>query len=464
MMMNFIYMALGKHSLCIDTADISCEIFSSYEDYLENKTVPDGFIIESHSDDLALDVLKKLRGANDTFLHPIFLCDHAGESFEMLSDGQISTLEEAIAKSEQLFQQQMRLQHDLDDYAENGLLRVLAYLFLRPETVILPFQQWNHPHLYSYPLLEVLAGEDEGSSLVTTLKNRKFITVVDLIDRVRHCPACYYAHFNFIDVCPDCRSIEIEKKPFLHCFSCGNVAPQEQFMADNVLACPQCMTQLRHIGADYDRPLENYVCHDCDSLFQEPDIIAHCQHCGKRNKPDELTPWPVYSYRSTDRVVYAVRTGEVEDVYSLFDELQNINPVHFSYTVDWLLKMCQRYTEELFSLVGIRVTNLPELYKKIGRYRLIELVDGYISRIHEIVRTTDLMTRTVTDIIWILLPKTDPSDCNIIVSRLIDLQSLSIQDEGVQLECDVVTFHAPDHMIAGETGEQLLARLEGGIA
>jgi hypothetical protein len=463
-MMNFIYLTLGKHSLNIDTTDVSCVTCSSYEEYLEHKTIPDGFIIESSSDELALDVLKKLRGANDTFLHPIFLCEHIGELLDMLSDGRVSSLEEAAEQSAPLFQQQLRLHNDLDDYTENVLLRVLAYLFLRPETVVLPFQQWNHPHLYSYPLLEVLAGkEEEGASLVATLKNRKFITAIDLIDRVRHCPACNYAHFNFIDVCPECSSIEIEKKPFLHCFTCGNVAPQEQFMRDNILLCPQCMTQLRHIGADYDRPLENYVCKDCDCLFQEPDVIAHCQHCGKRNGPDELTPWPVYSYRSTDRVAYAVRTGEVEDVYGLFDELQNINPVHFNYTVDWLLKLCQRYNEELFSLVGIRVTNLPELYKKIGRYRLIELVDGYISRIREIVRTTDLTTRTVTDIIWILLPKTDPSGCDIIVSRLTDLQSLTIQAEGVQLECEVVTFNAPDNIIAGETGDQLLVRLEGEI-
>ncbi len=463
--MDFIYFALGKHSLLIDINDISCVTCSSYEEYLEHKTVPDGFIIEGNSDDVALEVLKKLRGASDTFLCPVFLCEHTGKLFDMLSDGKVSSLEEAAVQSASLFQQQMRLHHDIDDYTENALLRVLAYLFLRPKTVVLPFQQWNHPHLYSYPLLEVLAGDEQGgATLVATLKNRKFITATELVDRVRHCPACNYAHFNFIDVCPECNSIEIEKKPFLHCFICGNVAPQEQFMHNNTLTCPQCMGQLRHIGVDYDRPLENYICKDCDCLFQEPDVVAHCQHCGKRNRPDKLMPWPVYAYQSTDRVTYAVRTGEVDDVYSLFDELQNINPVHFNYTVDWLLKMCQRYTDELFSLVGIRVKNLSELYKKIGRYRLIELVDGYISRIRETVRVTDLMTRTVTDVIWILLSKTDSSGCDIIVSRLMSLQSLTIQDEGVQLECEVVTFSAPDNMIAGETGEQLLVRLEGEIA
>ena len=460
--MQFIYLALGKKSLDANNPQVPCKVFSSYEEYLENKIIPDVFIIESASDEIGLSVLRKLRGAMETFLHPIFLHHLSGEEYEMFSDGSVDTLQEALEKSEQLHRGRMQLRHDQEEYAESAMLRILAYLYLRPETIIHPLQQWNLPYLYSYPLVDVLAGNDaETSHLVETLRNRSFIYSVDLVDRVRHCPSCNFSHFNFIDVCPSCGSIDIEKKPFLHCFTCGTVAPQERFLHGNALVCPQCNAQLRHIGADYDRPLENYTCKGCGQFFQEPDIIAHCQHCGKKNKPDELVPWPVYSYQLTERGEYAVRTGELEDVYSLFDELQNINPMHFSYTVDWLLNLCIRHKEELFSLVGIRVANIPELHKKMGRYRLVELVDGYISRIRETIRTTDLTTRAVNDIIWILLPKTDCPNCNIVVSRILDLKALTVQDEGIALEFKTVTFCAPDNMIEGETGEQLLARLEG---
>ncbi|HHD64029.1 MAG TPA: hypothetical protein ENK96_06650 [Desulfobulbaceae bacterium] len=446
----------------VRNSQVSCKVFPSYEEYLENKIVPDFFIVESASDELGLLILRQLRGAVETFLHPVFLHGLSGEEYEFFSDGSVDTLQEALEKSEQLCLGRMQLQHDQEEYAESAMLRILAYLYLRPETIIQPLQQWNLPYLYSYPLVDVLAGNDaEPLHLIETLKNRSFIRSVDLVDRVRHCPSCNFSHFNFIDVCPSCGSIEIEKKPFLHCFTCGTVAPQERFLRGSALICPQCHAQLRHIGADYDRPLENYTCKGCGHFFQEPDIIAHCQNCGKKNKPDELVPWPVYSYQLTERGEYAVRTGELEDVYSLFDELQNINPVHFSYTVDWLLNLCRRHKEELFSLAGIRVANIPELHKRMGRYRLVELVDSYISRIRETIRTTDLTTRTVNDIIWILLPKTDCPNCDIVVSRILDLKSLTVQDEGIQLEFKTVAFSAPDNMIDGETGEQLLARLEG---
>jgi hypothetical protein len=462
-MMQLIYLALGKKSLNIGTSQVSCKVFSSYEDYLNYKIIPDVFIVESASDELGLSVIRQLRGATETFLHPIFLHNLSGEEHELFSDGSVETLEEAAGKAEHLIQLRMHLRHNSADYAASALLRFLAYLYLRPETIIQPLQQWNLPYLYSYPLIDVLAGDDKDAfHLINNLKNRKFVSIIDLVDRVRHCPTCNFAHFNFVDVCPECGSIEIEKKPFLHCFTCGTVAPQEQFLRDNILICPQCTTQLRHIGADYDRPLENYTCKDCDYFFQEPDIIAHCQNCGKKNRPDELVPWPVYSYRITERGEYAVRTGEMEDVYSLFDELQNINPIHFNYTVDWLLNLCRRHKEELFSLVGIRVANIPQLHTKIGRYRLVELMDSYISRIRETIRTTDLTTRTVNDIIWILLPKTDCPNCDIVVSRILDLKALTVQnEEEVQLEFKTVAFAAPDNMIEGENGDQLLARLEG---
>nr|WP_309294963.1 hypothetical protein [Aeromonas caviae] len=31
-----------------------------------------------------------------------------------------------------------------------------------------------------------------------------------------------------------------------------------------MLLCPNCFSRLRHIGSDYDRPLENYRCR-CDA-------------------------------------------------------------------------------------------------------------------------------------------------------------------------------------------------------
>ncbi len=460
--MKIVYLAIGRPSLDVGNLSHSCAVFGSYDEYIESAIDPVGFVLECDSEEEGVAIVKKLRRSPETFLHPIFLHVVTGEEIELLTDGAVVSLDDALEKAREFHKENVKLKHEQAEYAESTMLRVLAYLYLRPDRIIKPLQRWTNPFLYSYPLIDALAAEKQDAlEVLNNLKNHRFLHSVDFIDRVRHCPRCNFSHYNFIDICPNCSSINIEQKPFLHCFSCGTVAPQEQFLQGSGLICPQCNAQLRHIGADYDRPLENYSCKDCGHFFQEPDIMAHCQNCGKKNDPEELVPRPVYSYQLTERGQYAVRTGELEEVYSLLDDLQNINPAHFTYTVDWLLKLCARHSEELFSLVGIRIDNIPQLHKKIGRYRLVELVDSYISRIREAIRSTDLTTHTPNDIIWILLPKTDCPNCDIVLRRILDLKSLTQQDEGIHLEFKSVIFSAPDNIIEEETGEQLLARIEG---
>ena len=459
--MKIVYLAIGKQSLDVRDSDIDCSVFGSYDEYIESDVDPAGFILECDSDKNGLAILKNLRRSLKTFLLPIFLHSLSGDELEFLSDGTVDSLYDACEKAETLYQEEVELKHEQIEYAESTMLRVLAFLYFRPDRIIKPFQQWSNPYLYSYPLIDIFSsGNQDALEVLNNLKKHRFVRTVDFIDRVRHCPRCNYSHFNFVEICPNCKSINIEQKPFLHCFTCGTVAPQERFLQGNGMICPQCNAHLRHIGAEYDRPLENYNCNDCGHFFQEPDVMAHCQNCRKKNDPEELIPRSVNSYQLTERGQYAVRTGELEGVYSLLDELQNINPVHFTYTVDWLLNICARHSEELFSVIGIRIDNIPQLHKKIGRYRLVELVDGYISRIRETIRTTDLTTHTSNDVIWILLPKTNVPNCNIVLERILDLKSLTRQDEGIYLEFRAVSFSAPDNLAQGETGEQLLARIE----
>ena len=49
------------------------------------------------------------------------------------------------------------------------------------------------------------------------------------------------------------------------------------------------------------------------------------------------------------------------------------------------------------------------------------------------------------------------------VSRILALGSSANQPEDVQLQLKTVNFTGPDNIINGESGEQLLARLGGGL-
>jgi GGDEF domain-containing protein len=297
--------------------------------------------------------------------------------------------------------------------------------------------------------------------LLKNLTDRRLLKNAALINRLRQCPQCEGVHLIFVDVCPNCTSIDISQKPFLHCFACGNVAPEENFLTRGILTCPNCASLLRHIGADYDRPLENYVCNDCGQASMEPDVIAQCQHCETNTKPEELVPRNVHCLEITERGQLAARTGSLEDLDALQDSLNNVSHGHFEFQVDWLLSLCQRHAEECFSLIGLRLQNIIELTERIGRYRMAKLMDEFVGRIRESLRPTDLTARTTQHNLWILLPKTDRPNCNVVLERISEMKTYTKQDEGVSLEFSSVTFSAPQDMNKGETAKLLLARLEG---
>ncbi len=72
--------------------------------------------------------------------------------------------------------------------------------------------------------------EVHPSSTQGTAPNRGLIESVQLLDRLRVCPDYDRAHTGFIDVCPNCHAIDIREETFLHCYTCGNVAPQAEYL------------------------------------------------------------------------------------------------------------------------------------------------------------------------------------------------------------------------------------------
>ncbi|WP_242510220.1 hypothetical protein [Halorhodospira halophila] len=101
-------------------------------------------------------------------------------------------------------------------------------------------------------------------------------------------------------IAPECDSLEIRTEIGLHCFSCGHVAPQRRFQKNGMLKCPNCYVTLRHIGEDYDRPLENQVCDHCQHMFMEGRVQARCMACGQVHEPNSLEPCGVYRYRLSE--------------------------------------------------------------------------------------------------------------------------------------------------------------------
>jgi len=379
--------------------------------------------------------LTTIRRTAEARLLPIFLTSPLPSDVAVLADGVVTTSSDVATYMERVWQRSNGLPEDKNADEERALL---AFLYSR-QSELVPVKSVGSKFYYRYPLAEAFcASSKEADEMLTQLQHRGLLARSRLIDRIRLCPECGVAQINYVDACPSCNSIDIVKLPFLHCFTCGHVAPQDMFVGSSGMRCPNCRANLRHIGADYDRPLESFHCNSCKFSFIEPDIIVRCMACDRVAATDELEVRTIHTLVLSDKGRTAVRTGNVEDIFALLDELHYVSPLFFEQQLGWMLQMARRYPEDTFSVIGIRLRNVPELVMRLGRKATQELLETFAGRLRQLVRTTDLATRTAEDTLWLLLPRTGSEGCAILHSRVLALEEHTRHADGTRL--DFVTY------------------------
>ena len=283
--------------------------------------------------------------------------------------------------------------------------KLLYFLYLREPGELVPELDRIASQLYRYPIADVLA--DAGTdvqSWITSLTRRGLLEPALLIDRTRHCERCASAHLHFLDVCAHCASMHIHKGSSLHCFSCGHVAPEPTFMGDRGLQCPKCEMRLRHIGVDYDRPLTQYTCAACHHAFIEAAVQARCLDCGTVNEPGKLAVHEVSTLRLSLRGRAALRAGQIEDTYAALEGVGFAPLEQFKALADWALTTQQRHPEFAFAIVMVELTNVVDLVEAHGAQRAYLMLDEFARRLRELLRTSDIATRTSEERMWLFLP------------------------------------------------------------
>lgn len=337
---------------------------------------------------------------------------------------------------------------------------LLRFLFSRPGTVVAPVQAYTSRKLYRYPLLESFAQTQCDSFLWShSLLDRGLLEAGKLISRVRLCPACGSARLNYIDRCPNCKGIDIRQTFFLHCFTCGNVAPQAEFHHEGALHCPKCNSVLRHIGADYDRALENYLCHSCRHICTEPDVVAACMDCDTAVDPAELEKLNIAEMALSEKGRLAVRSGNLQNIYAFLDRLNYVNPEYFARTLDWTLGLGQRHKETVFSLLQLRMDNMPEIVVTLGRARAALLMETFAERLRRLIRTTDLSTRTAENVFLLLLPHTEGAKAEILRDRIRKLSADVELPDKKPFQVSLRLYAFPRDYLKGENAELVLSRL-----
>ncbi|MDY9921417.1 MAG: diguanylate cyclase [Synergistota bacterium] len=448
----------------------------SAAELIERKPLPgiviiDGMKDSSSSEGLrALNELVDLRRSVEFCYAPVYL-SRTMQQLDMLVDGVILNVKERLDEASSILKRGSRTKPE--DLVDNHYLRLLTYMYVRGEQYMLspicsPFSPW----VYSYPEAALLVDSSSESSkllkaedllglerlrafrfdkemvmalkITDFLEENGYITRSSMVDRIRKCPKCKTGHLNYLDVCPNCGSIDFQKKTMIHCFVCGHVAPDTDFKKNMSFVCPKCGSVLRHLGSDYDHPLESHECNDCGSKFIEPDVKADCFFCNTRTVPGDLIVKNIYSYKLTEKGISAVRTGSMQMEIKLFDGQNNLIFNYFCTMTEWLREYRKRYPDEVFSLMGIRLSNLYEVQYSLGDESYQKLINELVSRIRAMVRTTDMTTSSAPDTFWVLLPKTPLNKSEIISQRIEALNDIIEGKTEYRIRIKAKCFEIPE--------------------
>lgn len=308
---------------------------------------------------------------------------------------------------------------------DNPAYKLLCYLWLHNSSVITPKSSPSNNSLYYYPLLKSLGISEKNSfSWLNKLKNNNWIEKDSLINRLRFCSSCSSGHLNYIDVCPHCHSIDIEQQSSLHCFNCGHVDTQARFEKLTALSCPNCLQNLRHIGVDYDRPIENQHCNNCDALFIDALVKAACLDCETTSKLDDLHVRNVYSYKLTTQGRDLVRHGD-EKAKLPFIPGDKMSSEQFCWLVDWQNKLALRH-KKTHSILSIQLLNVAALLTSEGELRGFAQLDALHERIRSVIRVTDACTNYTQDGLLMLLPMTELKNIKTICKKLNVIKELQV--------------------------------------
>jgi len=406
-------------------------------------------------------LVRRLRSHNLYRLLPIY---SAQESDEPLLDGTLPSDPTAIIPLWRLWREKQN-QFNRGRPPERFDERVLAWLWARPRTRIEPERITQSPAIYHYPLIQTMSSDEPVNEMVwlRMMEEQGWFERGDLIDRIRLCQSCNSGHLNYVDTCPQCRSLEITRQPALHCFTCGHVGAQEQFIKDGIMICPNCLTRLRHIGSDYDRPLENYRCHSCNNFFIDADVEARCLDCDEHHQPDELRIREIRPYRLTESAHLKCRQGlEEAGTDSYFGRLNLISPKAFSALLDWQIQQSRRYADP--PVGSLLVRRFATLRQRINDAQAMALLDGLMDRIQEAIRETDRCTRTNEEQLWLLLPHTDHDGMQQLRRRLGSLAGRFHDQDELAFDIRIAGLAIPTDLLGQEDASLLMARLGGEVS
>ena len=375
---------------------------------------PACFILNPESPQQQDELLIRIRQHPRWFAFPVLTLQPSPLSAH-LSDGLVP--DDLLIRTEQFEQRYQILKVDPD----KGLTeRLLTYLWLWQGRALMAKPHPESSRLYDYPLAALWVDQDnELFPWLHSLEREGLIEGTTLVDRVRYCSVCHSGHLNYVESCPECGSIDVAAESALHCFACGHVAAQTDFLHSGHLSCPNCLSQLRHIGVDYDRPLENYRCHSCNALFVDGSVKVRCLEAGHEQTPEQLVVRSIRHYKLTDSGVMYMRNGALRDLIPEWVG-GHVAEEHFYWLLLWQNKLAIRH-QGSHLVVALHFVDLASVIYQLGEAEAITRLDTLTQRLRSVLRITDVCCHYRDDILLFFLPNTLANHVSVITNKLISL-------------------------------------------
>lgn len=398
--------------------------------------------------------VKALRQRAAYRLTPLFYIGELKENDQHWFDGPLDKAAPALANQ---IQQQLASLIPLEKSGLSGMsYYVLSWLFSRSHRTLTGQLEATKAAVLYYPLLAIYRSDEKLSDWewIEDALHRRLITTNKLIDEIQVCMACQSGLLNFKNVCPNCNSIHVESKSFIHCFACGHMATLEESMRHERLVCGRCLAKLRHIGIDYDKPLEDKQCLSCHHVFLDASVFITCLVCKHGMPPESLLTHRLYDYSLTDRGKNLIQ-GIEHELYHYVGQFFNfIDKVTFEAIINWQTKLAKRHKSITFSLLMIQFVDTEALIAQHGLLPVEHKLEDLIKSLRQLLRQTDLASRTANTL-YFLLPMTPAAQCDGIKARFKQFLHQQYPNKTIPLNVAIASIDA-EEMIARDLKEELL--------
>lgn len=393
-------------------------------------------------------------------LKPIFFINEneVPKGLKIHLDGKIN-LEQLEVCFERVKVISNRLKTIEDRAAENYFAvvkqRLLGFLYTR-NTLLEPVLNRQSKIGYVFPFLSLFYKSNETLEmlkLLYQLKEEGNLTT-KLIDNVHLCKSCHGNYFNFREVCPSCKSIDITPQDMIHHFVCAHVAPATDFKKGDGIECPKCDKPLRHIGIDYDKPSTIFHCNSCNNEFQEPNMEALCIDCGTSQGLEELVSQQISSFSLTKKgehwLINPLETSTVNTETNLHNFSNSKSSIFKIVLKQEIARIKTHNCESVYAQISITnkyLNQLNAIAKQAFHNELIEIISSYLLE-------SDIMSSNSYEAFHLLLPNSNFKNLERLENIDYNLQKLLADNIDFKPENLEIKIHYITH---NDTVEQLLA-------